>query len=140
MGILRESSLTLRFFGDDLIPSEVTKALGSRPTTAAAKGEEYSGAGGGAQKAHTGMWRLSTERRQPGDLDVQIKELLSTLTGDLCVWKKLTAKFDSDLFCGLWLEGFNSGQPLQASTLRLIADRSLNLDLDIYGDSEQETD
>ena len=83
---------------------------------------------------------MQQERSVPGDIETQIVDLFAKLTDDLNVWQSLTSRFESDLFCGLWLDGFNSGQSLDARTIALISDRSLKLDLDIYGDPKQDID
>jgi hypothetical protein len=140
VGWLKESSVSLRFFGDDLDPQEVTDALGADPSISASKGEAWTTSAGAEKIAHTGMWRLQSERRLPGDADAQVVDLLGSLSDELAVWERLASRFEADLFCGLWLDGFNSGQPFSLSTLRLIADRHLTLDLDIYGDPDLEAD
>ncbi|MCA0909825.1 DUF4279 domain-containing protein [Qipengyuania gaetbuli] len=140
MGWLKESSVSLRFFGDDLVPEEVTALLGCDPTVSATKGSTFTTSAGKSMTAQTGMWRLQQERNVPGDIEAQIVGLFAKLTDDLNVWQFLTSRFESDLFCGLWLDGFNSGQPLHARTISMISDRSLKVDLDIYGDPEQEID
>ena len=139
MGLLRKPSATLRFFGDDLIPSEITQVLGCRPTSSAIKEEFIAGETAVDGIAGTGMWLSKSGPIEPGDLDIQIARIISSMTDDVSVWRKLASQYEADLFCGLWLDGFNSGQPLNADTLWLIAERNLKLDLDIYGDPEQES-
>jgi hypothetical protein len=43
MAVLSGSTASLRFFGDDLDPDELTKLLGCPPTKSASKGEEIVG-------------------------------------------------------------------------------------------------
>jgi hypothetical protein len=89
-------------------------------------------------KAGTGSWRLHVERRNPGDLDGQIVELLSPLCQDLAVWRDLSARFEADIFCGLFLEKSNEGIDLRPETLMMVGSRGLVLDFDIYGNPESD--
>jgi hypothetical protein len=52
--------VTFRISGDDLIPDEVTRLLGIRPTHAHSKGEEYS-TGRSTIIGRTGVWMFSTD-------------------------------------------------------------------------------
>jgi hypothetical protein len=87
----------------------------------------------GAEKvARTGTWRLVAGKRMPGDLDGQIAELLAGLSDDLSIWADLTARFEADVFCGLFMRGGNEGLCLSAKTLQDLGSRNLPLNLDIY--------
>lgn len=78
------------------------------------------------------MWRLHAIDAEPGDLDRQVAELLSRLTLDLEVWRALTAKYKTDLFCGWFMEDTNEGEDISSSTLLELAMRGISLGLDIY--------
>jgi hypothetical protein len=65
-------------------------------------------------------------------LDVQIAELLDSLTDDVSVWHQLTDCYEVDVFCGLFIIGGNQGLTLQPSTLAALALRRVKLDLDLY--------
>lgn len=132
MGELSKTAATLRFFGDDLDPGEITSALGQSPTVGVPKGGVWLTFGGVERRAKTGSWRRTTERREPGDLDGHIAELLDPLTQDLDVWRSLTKRFQADIFCGLFLSSGNEGVSLLPSTLAAVGSRGLILDLDIY--------
>ncbi|TSD90716.1 DUF4279 domain-containing protein [Mycobacterium sp. KBS0706] len=141
MARLSESAASLRFFGDDLDPEKLTRLLGSEPSIGRRKGESYWSRGAQAEKVErTGSWRLWTEKRSPGDLDGQIAELLSPLSQDLAVWRDLSARFQADIFCGLFLDKSNEGIELQPETLVLVGSRGLILDFDIYGNPEPDND
>lgn len=133
MGELHKTAASLRFFGDDLDPDEITARLGVAPTVGVRKGGTWRTANGVSKPARTGSWRLHGTSRQPGDLDGQIVELLGTLTDDLSVWQDLTTRFRSDLFCGLFLQSGNDGLSLSAGTLLDIGARGLVVAMDIYG-------
>lgn len=137
MARLNETQATLRFLGDDLDPDELTRLLGSAPSEGRRRGEAYRSRGARAERtARTGSWRLRVEKRSPGDLDGQIAELLSPLSRDLAVWRDLSARFQADIFCGLFLDQSNEGIDLSPETLVMIGSRGLTLDFDIYGNSE----
>lgn len=142
MGELSESAASLRLFGDDLIPDEITVLLGCEPTGSDIKDEPRklsSHLKGQVLLSRTGSWRLSFQRRRPADLDGQIDEIFQILTSDLAVWRELSEKYRVDMFCGLWLESFNEGISLSVETLKLLSDRHVYIDFDIYhrGDEEE---
>lgn len=141
MGELSESAACLRLFGDDLIPDEITALLGREPTRSDIKGEPRHTPyllPDQVLLSRTGSWRLDFKRRRPGDLDGQIAEILDPLTKDLEIWKELSQKYRMDMFCGLWLESYNEGIGLSVETLKLLSDRYIFIDFDIYhlGDEE----
>ncbi|MGK9232918.1 DUF4279 domain-containing protein [Inquilinus limosus] len=138
MAELSQTAATLRFFGDDLDPDELTRLLGSEPSVGVRKGEtfRYHQSARRDVQARTGSWRLRVERRSPGDLDGQIIELLSPLCQDLAVWRDLSARFEADIFCGLFLDKTNEGMDLRSETLVMVGSRGLTLAFDIYGNPE----
>jgi len=129
--------VTLRFFGDDLLPDEISALLGAIPTASHHRGQELKGSQSGVVRiARTGSWRLSAPRREPEDLEAQIFEILDQLTGDLAIWKSL-ARFRPDLFCGLFMGSGNDGVSLSPRALLALGQRGIELGLDIY-DAEEE--
>lgn len=132
MGALDHSVAALRFFGDDLIPENVTKLLGAMPTESCFKGQEVIGRSTSKVRiARTGSWRLKAARRQPEDFEAQIFELLDQLTTDLFIWDSLSV-YKPDLFCGIFMSGNNDGLPLSAKALLALGQRGIALGLDIY--------
>ena len=94
MAVLSGSAASLRFFGDDLDPDELTHLLGCQPTKSEKKGEELFGKVTGRKRiAPSGGWWLRAERREHGDLDAQISEILDQLTDDMSIWQDLTSRF-----------------------------------------------
>jgi len=131
--VIAETSISLRYFGDDLIPDALTSALGKPPTTATTKGEVITGkTTGRVRVAKSGSWLYKVERREPGDLDGQIHELFGALTTDLSVWRALAAKYKPDLFVGLFLKESNEGIEISAECLDILASRGVFLSLDVY--------
>ena len=136
MAVLSGPAASLRFFGDDLNPDELTKLIGYTPTKSEQKGEEIAGKVTGQKRiARSGGWRLSAERREPGDFDAQISEILDQLTDDTDVWQDLTTRFRADIFCGLFMTEGNEGISLSPETLEKLAARGLTIGFDIYDSS-----
>lgn len=133
MGAIESSQATLRLFGDDLVPEEITAMLGNAPTASQRKGQEIIGAKTGTVRiAKTGNWRLSASRREPEDLEGQITEILGQVTSDLAVWESLARRFEIDLFCGIFMANSNDGMELSPAALLALGQRGISLSLDIY--------
>ena len=130
---LHHSRASLRLFGDDLIPEEITELLGTQPSAWERKGGlSQPNAGGKVFVARRGGWRLCASRREPADLDAQVAELLGQLTTDLEVWRGLASRFKVDLFCGWFMHEGNEGISVSPATMRALADRGILLDIDLY--------
>lgn len=138
MTALHRSAASLGFRGDDLDPDELTAALGGVPTVGVRKGGIWHTSRGAEKIAIRGMWRVETERCEPGDLDSQINALLAPLTRDLKVWCRFAARYEGNIFAGLFLAEWNEGVVLEPATLAALGERGLRLDLDIYGHETRE--
>lgn len=137
MGYIHHSSAVLRFFGDDLIPDQISALLGATATESCIKGETVVGKDPTRERiAKTGSWRLKATREEPENLEAQVFELLEQLTQDLAVWRKLGGQFKMDLFCGIFMGSSNDGLPLSAKALFALGERGISLDLDIYDSSD----
>lgn len=135
MGPVGTTKVSLRIFGDDLDPDDITAALGREPTRAQLKGGPVGGREHSKSISPTGGWWLHTEQRTPGDLDGQVRELLGGLTQDLSVWAGLSGRCSRlDLFCGLFLDEGNQGETLSPETLLALGARHISLELDIYSE------
>lgn len=131
------STATLRFFGDHLNPEEITASLGCSPTRSARKGDVSVGRVTGQERtAKTGSWLLSAQEQKPAKLDLQITEIFARLTTELDVWKMLTERYQSDVFCGLFMSTGNDGINLSSATLLALGIRGLEVCLDVYDHSE----
>jgi hypothetical protein len=133
MPLVRKSSATIGFYGDDLDPSDITARLGRTPNFEVRKGDER--ANRREKIARTGRWLLSVEDREPADLDGQINELLDGLSDDLTIWRSFSNRFDGRVYCGLFLDGINEELDISRATLARISERGLYLGLDIYSGS-----
>lgn len=133
MPALEKTKATLRIHGDDLIPDEVSRLLGAQPESAQTRGEFLIGkASGRSRVARTGGWSLQALDRSPGDLDAQIDDIFARLSGDPAVWAQLHSRFELNLFCGLFMGGRNDGETISPANLRLLGERGIELQLDIY--------
>lgn len=138
MAVIAETSISLRYFGDDLVPDALTSALGKPPTKSTTKGEVITNqTTGSVRVAKSGSWLYGVERREPGDLDAQVEELFSALTADLSVWRPLAEKYKPDLFVGLFMKESNEGIEVSAHCMEILAARGVSLSLDIYGPLEK---
>jgi len=136
MAAVSETQAALRFFGDDLDPDELSARLGGKPSTSARKGDVIRSEKTGRERtAKTGSWILSVGRREPGDLDGQVEDILSSLSKDLSIWRSLK-KYNPDLFVGLFLCESNEGIEISPEILSLLGERGIMLGLDIYGASQ----
>jgi hypothetical protein len=79
-----------------------------------------------------GLWRIEVAARLDGDLDAQLKELLSRVHADSQAWRGVQKRWGVDVFCGLFLERPNRGVSLSNASLRSLSDRNLTIGFDIY--------
>ncbi|MBL8269411.1 MAG: DUF4279 domain-containing protein [Steroidobacter sp.] len=138
MATINRTLATLRISGEDLDPEEVSTLLGHPAERSQKKGEEIIGRSTGEVRiARFGIWVLKAPEAQPGDIDGQLNSILEKLTDDLSVWKQLSARFEMDLFCGLFMEGGMEGLCISPESLLRLGERGIELGLDIYaGDGE----
>lgn len=128
MGAVGKSAATLRIYGDDLDPDEVTRVLGREPTLAHRKGDFRRS----KTVWHTGGWSLEARDREPEDLNAQIFELFDLLTSHPEVWLSLKQRFKMDLFVGLFMAESNDGVVISSEALSALGNRGIELQLDIY--------
>ncbi|MBZ9675346.1 DUF4279 domain-containing protein [Mesorhizobium sp. ES1-1] len=133
MAEIARSSASLRFFGDDLDPDELTGLLAGHPSYAVRKGDFHTYRPNRATRtALKGLWRLSSAYQEGDQLDQQIVGILQTLTEDFAVWADLSRRFEVDMFCGVWLDEGNQGLALSPQTLQMLGERGIKLELNIY--------
>jgi hypothetical protein len=133
-GTVDECRLMLRFFGDDLDPDFVSQRLGSPPTESCRKGDLHRK---GRILEKTGRWVLEKVRTAEPVAEC-LKQLFGSLTNDLAVWKQLAHRFHGDLRCHLIAKRWNREQTLRPKVLAAIADRGLELIIDVYFEPEDE--
>lgn len=134
---LSESMAALRVIGDALIPEEVSAALGSAPSQSFAKGEVFGRERAGRRNVRKfGLWSLHAERCIPENVNRQIAERLSKLTGNLEVWESLSRQYQIDLFCGWWMAGSDEGVSISPQNLKALGERGIELEICLYAPSE----
>ena len=140
MSAIHHSIVTLRIYGDDLVPQDITRMLGAQPSHACTKGEmgkKMAGLKvGDLRVAKTGMWRLCASNREPEDIDGQIREIFSQISADVAVWQNLTKNYQVNLFCGLFMTKTNDGLSISPQSMAVLAERGIELWFDIYAPDE----
>jgi hypothetical protein len=134
MAELSKTAASLRISGDDLDPDEATRLLGRKPDLARKKGEIVQ-LSSGEHASRTGMWSVTADHRTPGDLDLQVGELLAGTTDDLAAWRRLADRYRVDVFCGFFMKDANEGISISPLTLQRLGERGIALGLDIYAPS-----
>ncbi|MGO4263148.1 DUF4279 domain-containing protein [Lysobacter sp. TAB13] len=134
MSLLKHTAACLRIWGDELIPDELSHALGAQPSFSHLKGDTIvvNTRTGAARIAKTGTWHLKVEQRTPGDLDEQIDELFAQLSHDPALWASLQSRFELDLYCGLFMDTRNDSSEISPRNMRLLGERGIELLLEIY--------
>ena len=135
MSTVSRSTASVTFHGDDLIPDELSRLLGSLPTKSHKKGDKKS-LNEPELTWSSGYWSFKVEDRSPGDLSCQINDLFKSLTDDSQIWLNLTSRFKARVFIGLFMEEWNEMIDLSPESLMLLADRNIKVGLDIYGPNE----
>ena len=125
------SSVSIRFIGENLDPDELTRALGYPPAESI-RPKFHTITRGSKSQPPKGIWSVSYGESDGTDLEVKIEFLLGKLTSDLTVWNDITSKCDGDVFCGLFLDGWNRGFELSPDLLIKLANRNLRIGFDIY--------
>lgn len=134
-GEVDEYHLSLRSFGDDLVPEEVTALLGCPPSSSCRKGDIFRGKKGERVEPH-GRWLLKAPISPGEPFEEQVTRFLAPLSQDLDVWRSLTSRFDADLFCGVWLRHWNRGMDFSPELMLALSSRGLAASLDIYFDND----
>ena len=74
MSEIHKTAASLRFFGANVDPDEITALLGHPPTVGARANGVWHTHNGTPKTARRGFWRREVERVSPGDLDGQIDQ------------------------------------------------------------------
>ena len=133
-GPVSRTTASLRIGGDDLDPDEITALLRCAPTTSHRKGDIKVGSSTGKKYIKkSGLWSLAAIETGQEDLDKKIVDLLDQVTDDIQVWRAINSRFSADVFCGLFMDRSNEGLGITPSTMARLAERGIELELDIYG-------
>ncbi|WP_429931889.1 DUF4279 domain-containing protein [Agrobacterium vitis] len=135
---MSQFKISLRIAGDDLDPGEITSLLGVAPHLAYRKGEHWKAPKGKPLIGRTGLWIFDVDDFETDDFEEAIFDLLSRVPFAPDVFRTLACRFKVELFCGLFLDEYNAGVELSAAVMKLLAQREISLDLDIYSFSGPE--
>jgi hypothetical protein len=84
------------------------------------------------------MWEIDVDEQDPPHFEGVVWKLLKKLTSDLKVWHQLAESYDIDLWCGLWLDGWNDMFSVEDELVRALADRRLAMVFDVYECEDEE--
>ena len=132
MDNLQRATVSVSINGDDLVPSEITTLLGKAPRLGVCKGDVFLASYGKHIEAKTGKWQFGGEWESPPNLDKQITNVLAELTEDVSAWSEVTRRFECYLSVGGYFHDWTGGITLQPKTMKLLADRNLTIDFDLY--------
>jgi len=132
MADIGKTRASLRIFGTDLLPEEITTLLGCSPSKSAKAGDIDPRHKRETRIVKEGFWLLASDEGDDSCLEKKVETLLDKLTSDLDVWKQLTSKYKVDIFCGLFLNELNEGFDISPALLKKLGDRNLKIDFDIY--------
>lgn len=127
-------TVELRITGENLVPEEVTRALGFKPSQVRRKGEPRSE----GSKWTTNMWAfeaLPLGRDDWPSLGDGIASLLSTLNPVRSQLQAFSAANDIYLWCGHFTSSFDGGPTLSSALLKSLGEFGVQLVLDTYCES-----
>ena len=131
-GDIDRVTVSLRVVGDDVDPHQVSEMLGVQPTFAARKGDRRLEAGREIIQ-RTGVWGFGFGGApEEWTLADAISALIDRLPADLSVWGRLASSHRLDVFCGLQIGAWNQGFGLPPELLLRLAERRLELSVDVY--------
>jgi hypothetical protein len=127
--------VSLRVFGDELEPEEVSSLLGREPSRLHRKGDKI--AADGSSVEPTGAWILDSGLNEKAEVEEHVEALLAMVSNDSDEWASLTSRFSASVQCSAFLGRYNEGFEISPRLARSLADRGLVIAFDIYsGDSE----
>lgn len=132
-GPIDSSRVSLRVFGEDLRPHAISELLAAIPSLACEKGDQRIVRSSNSMLTErTGKWILHGNEPEFMHLEKQIISLLDRVTDDLSIWQDVTAQYEVDIHCGVFLEAFNRGLIFSNYLLSELSKRNLKLNFDFY--------
>jgi hypothetical protein len=130
-------SIALTVRATDLVPDEITRLLLVEPTRAQIKGVPLARRAG-ARAATFGSWAVALTPRETDEWDVSkaIRLLVGRFPKEIAPWRQLPSGAEVRLSLGLALATANQGFSLPPDILRFAADRDIEIEFDIYADSD----
>jgi hypothetical protein len=134
---ISRSTISIRFYGKNLDPVFISAQLKGQPDAAAKTGEMIIQPNRRDRLARKGCWRLEYGESDEMILEDKIELLLGKLTDDLAAWQAVKETVEvADIFCGLFLDNWNEGFSLSASTMEKISGRGLEINFDVYSPTD----
>jgi hypothetical protein len=134
-------SASLQVSGEDLDPADITQLLGP-PTQSQKKGMPRKQGGNSGDIARFGRWERVIKPTHTDEWDVAevIRMLFADLPSAQSVWGEVAKRGNVRVALGLNVS-LQSGQDfvLDAELVRLLADRSASVWIDVFRDSDHET-
>ena len=124
------STVSIRFKGEGLDPSELSKRLEFSPSEEAAKPIVK------IKRENYTVWSVGYREIDSGDLGRKIGIMLNWFTNDITIWKEISGKYKGDILCGLFLDGWNRGFELSPELLKKVSDRNLFISFDLYSPTD----
>ncbi len=131
-GPIDRSKVSLRIFGKDLNPEEISRLLKCRPSEAKKSGHKAVGRTK-ERIPQSGRWSLESELPAEKDLEEKVWDILKRVPSEQGVWKSLTGRYHVDLFCGVFLDKQNRGFGLSVKLMRELSRLGIEIGFDIYG-------
>jgi hypothetical protein len=120
------SIVSIRFANEELNPSVLSQRLDFTPSEEADKPiMKY-------RRDKITVWSVCYRESDDVELEKKIETLLGWFTENITIWKEIATKYKGEIFCGLFLDGWNRGFSLSADLLRALSERNLFISFDIY--------
>jgi uncharacterized protein DUF4279 len=133
-GPIDDAAVSLKAYGDDLDPDEITGLLGVAPTYSHRLGDSMRP---GSPPFQTGCWTHKVESAGPGDAaDQALGCLLDRLPSDPSLWARLVQSYQIRIFFRIGFTGCNKGFGLSAVNLRRIAALGVRVEFDLSAEDK----
>ncbi len=129
MAEVDKTSVSIRFSGEGLNPEEIGSSLRFKES-------EKTESTINTLKSGKVVWVITYLNQETIPLEKKIEELLVLFTNDINIWNEVTGIAKADIFCGLFLDGWNKGFELSPNTMRKLSDRKLKIGFDIYAPTD----
>lgn len=127
-----EITTSLRIFGDDLIPREVSESLKCSPTFHKEKGKSYTRIQQGKSRiARSGLWLLSANDCSLDMFELEVDKLLDLCSDDLKVWGRLSDRYGVELFVGIFAHSPLDEFRLSKHMMKKLGERGIDLNIEI---------
>ena len=131
--------ISLKVRGENLVPEEITALMRREPDQAGQKGKPLHRKDGSLMRVpKNGFWSVDLYSKDTDEWDCgeAMLALLSSLPGDLEIWRDLAARYEISFFVGLRMAAANKGFELSPAVLRHLGERGISAGFDIYFEPE----